>query len=125
MNKRVINNEIQIAYETLSEVGIVKDNKVNKTFRGYVSTFGAAIVMGSLLPAIAFYNNKENDLRKKMLDAILEVLKRDGKAKEEKTLFDYAKKRINAGEEAACKEDIVNAAIAIKLAVNLYELVKN
>lgn len=126
MNKNIVNDEIQMAYEALNETGIVKDNKIIKTFRGYISTFGAAIVMGSLLSAIAFYmeDSKETTERNKLMETILEVLKKNKLAEQnEKDLFEYSRKRCGNKEEAACREDIINAAIAIKLAMNLYELV--
>ena len=123
MNKNTINQEINVAYEALAEVGIAKDGKIVKTFRGQISSFGAAITMGSLLSAIAFFSEDGGSgvPRSKLMDAILIVLKKKGIAKESfEKLFDYAK---SSGEEV-CKEEILNAAIALKLSMNLYELVK-
>ena len=42
MNKNTVNQEIHIAYETLEEVGIASNGKINKTYRGQISSFGAA-----------------------------------------------------------------------------------
>lgn len=123
MNKNTVNQEINLAYEALAEAGIAKNGKIEKTFRGQISSFGAAVTMGSLLSAIAFFSQDgASDVsRSKLMDAILIVLKKREPANESfQTLFDYAK---SLGEER-CKEEILNAAIALKLSMNLYELVK-
>ena len=124
MNKNTINQQMQFAYEALAEAGIADvSGNISKTFRGQISSFGAALTMGSLLPAIAFFSNDGGSSvqRSKLMAAILLVLQKNGKAKKDvKTLFDYAK----SGNEDACKDEILNAAISLKLAMNLYNLVK-
>lgn len=123
MNKNVVNKELECAYEALSESGIVKEGKVKKAYRGQISTFGSAIIMGSLPAAIAFFSQKggaEVD-RPRLLDAILFVLEKEHGIKD-KNLYEYVtKSNVNIAE---CKENIVNATIALKLAMNLYELVE-
>lgn len=128
MNKNKINQEMQLAYEALAETGIAnKKGEIEKNFRGQISSFGAAITMGSLLAAIAFFSKDANAevSRSKLLDAVLYVLKKQGTVKEETAgLFDYAQEYVEQGMEAVCREEIINAAIAIKLAMNLYTLVE-
>ena len=119
MEKKVINQEIGIAYEAIAESRILENGKLKKAYRGQVSTFGAAITMGSLLPAIAFLSKDGNSgvHRSRILDAILYILKKEGKVEGSyKNLFELVRDK---GEQA-CKEDIINAAIALKLAMNLY-----
>lgn len=127
MNKKIINQEMQYAYDALAESGIAKDGKIEKTYRGQISSFGAAVTMGSLLPAIAFFSKdaesgqKEGSdvQRSKLMKAVLCVLKKDDKAaKNVETLYDYAFKE----DKDIAKENILNAAIALKLAMNLYVL---
>lgn len=125
MNKNVVNKETAVAYEALREVKIAQDNKIQKTFRGQISTFGAAVTMGSLLPAIAFFsdNGGASVERTRLLDAILYILKKEKLASEGcKTLFDYA---VSEKNQNVCKDNILNAAIALKLAMNLYQLVNS
>jgi len=55
MNKKRIDNWILIAKEALNEIGIAQDGTINKNFRGQISSFGAAVVMGSLKSAVAFF----------------------------------------------------------------------
>ena len=126
MNKAIVNQEIGVAYEVLQECGIAKNGKIVKSFRGQISTFGAAVTMGSLKTAIVFFSadKKAKVERSKLIKAIFEIIKKDEKNKNVddniKDLYDYVSKKNNEDE---CKEKIINAAIALKLAMNLYELV--
>ena len=121
MNKNQINSLIPFAYEALEKVGIAKDGKINKTYRGQISTFGAAVSMGSLLPAIAFFSEKGSAStdREKLMEAIWNVLQNAGFISGPcKSLMEYAQE---AGDKKEC---IINAAIALKLSMNLYQLEK-
>ena len=126
MNKNIINDEIQYAYEALINNKIAENNKINKTYRGQISSFGAAITMGSLLSAIAFFSADNNATvsREKIMATVLDVIKKNNTAVKENSLYEYVRKESNAGREASVKEEIVNASIAIKLAMNLFELEK-
>lgn len=42
MNKAIINDEVVIAYDVLKNSEIVENGKIKKTWRGQISTFGAA-----------------------------------------------------------------------------------
>lgn len=127
MNKAIINEEITWAYDALEKTEIAENGKIIKTYRGQISTFGAAVTMGSLLPAIAFFSEdaKSSVNRSKLMSAILYVLKQKDSSINAKSLFDYARQMKKSGDEGRCKEDILNAAIALKLAMNLYELEEN
>ena len=121
MNKAVINREVVYAYDALKNAGIAEDNKIAKTWRGQISTFGAAVTMGSLIPAVAFFSSQggADVKRQQLMDAILRILKQEKEdAANCATLFDYVKTQ---GDK--CREDVLNAAIALKLAMNLYQLV--
>ncbi len=126
MNKARIDALLPLAYEAIHDSGIPeKDGAVQKTFRGQISTFGAAVSMGSLLAAIAFFSNSERALvdRTKLLDAILRVLKKSSTVGVgHQTLYDWAKAEVGLGRENACREAILHAAVSIKLALNLYPL---
>ena len=129
MNKAKIDRLLPLAYQAITDTGIrEKDGSVQKTFRGQVSTFGASVSMGSLLAAIAFFSDKGGaDVdRRKILDAIFHVLSSDAAIPGgNESLYSWAKKEVAAGREAACKDDIIHAAIAVKLAMNLFPLRDN
>lgn len=126
MNKGRIDKDLRAAYQALDKSGIVEDVEGRKvidfSFRGQIASFGASISMGSLLSAIAFFSaqNSAEVARDKLMNAILFILKADGRAKEDcSSLYAYAAERTD-GKEKDCREDILNAAIALKLAMNLY-----
>lgn len=119
MNKREVDQEITAAYQALTDTGIVNKGKIDSAYSSQIASFGAAVAMGSLLSAIAFFSTQGKALveRQKLMDAILWILKQENKApKECRRLFDYASTH---GKEG--KENIMNAAVALKLAMNLYE----
>lgn len=127
MNKTAIDRNLSYAYQGIIDAKISKDGKVNKSYRGQISTLGAAITMGSVKSAICFFSEKANNNsdvdRSKLLDAIYYVLRNGEDTKEKykdvKNLKSYV---LNAdSDKEVLKEDIVNAAIAIKLAMNLFE----
>ena len=55
---RNIEKYIPIALEVLAEkdLGIVQKEKINKTYNGYISSFGASIISSGLLPTMVFYS---------------------------------------------------------------------
>lgn len=123
MNKTRIDQMIPSAYKALSDCGIAKNGKIVKTYRGQISTFGAAISGGSLIAAVAFFSEKgaSDTERPALMKAIYSLI--IGKdATQKNALFDYVVNQVKAGKESACKEDIINAALALKLAMNVYEL---
>ena len=127
MNKTKIDKLIPYAYDAIDKAGIAKKGEVQKTFRGQISSFGAAITMGSLLTAIAFFSDDGGAKvgRSKLLDAVLSVLKADNAVPDETmSLYKWADEQIKAKKETQCKEQIINAVIAVKLAMNLYKLTK-
>lgn len=127
MNKIAIDRNLPYAYKAIIDAEISKDGKVNKSYRGQISTLGAAITMGSIKSAICFFSEKANNNsdvdRSKLLKAISYVLKNSEDTREQyKKVDDFKMYILNSDLDIeVLKEDIVNAAIAIKLAMNLFE----
>ncbi|MGN0287494.1 MAG: hypothetical protein ACI4B6_07490 [Atopobiaceae bacterium] len=140
MSNARVERMIPSARDAIIKAGISEGGSVKKAFRGQISTFGAAITMGSLLPAVAFFSDQgsaEVD-RTKLMKAIMLVLQ-----KEEGLLGDFAKRYdklldlctevcnvpyaegVCANELSApqLREGVIDAAIAIKLAMNYFRLV--
>ena len=133
MNKKRVNEWLLIAKEALEKTGIVKDGKITKTYRGQISSFGAAVVMGSLPAAVAFFSEQggasteRNELVKAMYYCIkkaeneeIDLEKIDAKAI--LGIVCEADKKIN--EKHEIREKFTDAAIALKLAMNFFELVE-
>ena len=117
MNKREVEQMIPVAYDALKS-GIAESGKINSGFKGQIASFGAAVTMGSLLSAIAFFSKQGGSAteRDKLLEDIWKVAKKTY-GLSEKSMFEYVRKN----NTVETKEQIINAAIAIKLAMNLFE----
>jgi len=138
MNK-AIDALIPDAYDVLEKVKIAKGGVVDKAWRGQISTFGSVIKNGSLLAAVAFFSAQGgSDVpRERLMMAIWLLLHKgeelnisfEQKNEEEKRaykaaakkLFDYVAMHSN---DRSLKENIINQAVALKLAMNLYYLKK-
>lgn len=127
-----IDELIANAIPILDNTGIVKTDEktgeeyILKSFRGQISSFGAAVSMGSLLSAVAFFSKKggsETD-RPLLMRAIYLLIINDTETKidsksEQSELLLYV---IEHRNEPELKKNIIDAAVALKLAMNAYEL---
>ena len=120
MNKKQVNDWILPAKQAIIDCGIAENGKVNSAFRGQISSFGAAVVMGSLKSAVAFFadDGKAKVPRSKLILAIYQVIT-NKTIEEPEVVFQYICKNDNR----QTKEQFINASIAIKLALNFFELV--
>ena len=126
MNKQQIDEKIACAYKSIAACGLLEEEKLNSSYRGQIAALGAAIRQSSLLAALAFFSNQKNaDVdRAKLLDCIYYILEKDEYEKES----DTKNLKMNLFEKVQNKnfneEDILQAIVALKLAMNLYPLAK-
>ena len=122
MDKNRINRLLPIAVEVIKKE---LSEPIPNEFRGYIASFGAAVTMGRFPAAVAYYSaaskNAKED-RTKLPVMIFEVLKGENAAITVDTLFEYVTSFKNDNESLAIKEDVLHAAIAIKLGLNLFEI---
>lgn len=133
MNKQRVDSFIPVAYQAIAhkQSGIAnKNNEVDKGFRGQISAFCAALQMGSIRAAVAFYSKKGGALtdRHKLGYAIYLVLSsKDGvlpqnlpeEDRRGLVLYDMI-----TGDNPPSEEELLDAAVSIKLALNLYDLIE-
>lgn len=116
---------IPSAYNILKNNSVIcKEGVISRTLKGNIAAFGAAVRMGSLMSAVAFFNKQgsASQPRQELLNIILQILKEHGEIQEsEQTLFHYICEA-DSQKKAQAKELVVNAAVAVKLAMNLFEL---
>lgn len=126
MNKTVVNNWIEKAVEAIKVTGIADENGViTGNFRGHISSFGAAVTMGSLKSAIAFFAQQGNANidREKLLKAMYYIIRNPSKEQlANVTGMTIFKSVCESKMPAKAKEDYINASIALKLAMNFYQL---
>ena len=131
-DKRKIDDLIPSAYEALKDFNIAnKYDKINKSFSGQISSFGAMVATGSLLSAIASFSAKGDGAVEKqnLMKAIYSLINagdKDKKTIEDLDLFEYIKSHSSSREDIRQnKREVYNAAIALKLAIKLYETDEN
>jgi len=120
--KKAIDALIPKAYDVLDLVGIAVGGVIDSSWRGQVSAFGSAIRNGSLIAAVAFFSEDGSASVKRslLIVAIERVLDLEDKV----SLFEYIRKQTDIDAERKAKQMIINAAVALKLAMNLYEFKK-
>jgi len=119
-DKGRIDRLIPLAYTALADVGIAEKGAVKKTWNGQISTFGAAITMGSLQSAVAYFSNAaKGDVNRTLLLKAIRFLLEKG--------LEYKPiewENISAASPTI-QRDVLNCAVALKLAMNLYRLDTN
>lgn len=139
-NKRKIDEYIPKAIACLCKnKKIVKDGKIKSGFAGQISTFSVAVSTGSLLSAVAFFSEKKQATvdRQELMNVIYEIISRESAERKntddsKAVLLSYVKevyeKTHGQGKDAnflldyeEFKQDVLNAAIAVKLAINFFQ----
>ena len=132
MNKRKVEYYLSKSIEALNDDnckivkkiknddGTIKTN-IDKTFRGYISSFGAAVTMGSFKAAVAFFSTQSGaEQPRQELIRLLWFLTKD----EWKDAQEISQKISEDNDELnRLKEEFLNASIAVKLAMNAFNLV--
>lgn len=142
MNKREIDKLIPIAIDEINnlkndlesenkffEIKEVNNNKVykiHKEFNGYISSFGASIVQSGLISTVAFFcikNSNSNRDRQKIAELILKVILKRKEEQEDKyeNLLKYVLEGDKDNKLNSVKEEIINAATALKLSMRVFE----
>lgn len=123
MGKRRINQWIAPAYQVLITCGIAQDGVVPSAFRSQVSSFAAASIMGSITAAAAFFSTQGNSSihRELLLSAMYCLVSgRYDIVEKPAVVFRY----ICNNQNSESHEDFLDAAVALKLAMNLFDLGK-
>lgn len=118
MNKKRVDSWILPAKEALEITQIAVDGTVDSSYRSQIASFGAAVVMGSLKAAVAFFgdNGGAEIEREKILEAIYYCIY--GQSKNSKEIIEFVCKN----DSPELKEMFIDASIAVKLAINFFSL---
>ena len=96
--------------------------EIAKEYKGYISSFGAAVIQSGLLPALYFNHQSEGSGkdRKKLMNVIFDVIKMGYNINFSGNLLEYAKQdNVNLKQ---LEKQILNAATAVKLVIRTYKL---
>ncbi len=127
--KQRVEKYLPFALEAVTETKIAEGNplSVSNEYKGYISSFGAAIIQTGLIPAVAFYSVKaraEKD-RNKIPKAILHILKKSDEINENvDDLLKYLVDHYDA-DLSQIKSKIMDATTALKLAIRTFPITKN
>lgn len=137
-NKRKIDDYISKAIEVLEQnQEVQKDGKIKKSFQSQLATFGVAVSSGSLISAVAFFSEqgessvKRQELMALIYDLVLKQKEQIPSVPDPKKLLYYVQEKYKESKKHndprlywKVRDDILNAAVALKLAMNFYELEK-
>lgn len=123
MNKRVVDSWLSIAYNAIEKCGIseMKDGVkcIQRTYRSQISNFGAAVTMGSIKSAVAFFSQQGKAVadRPKLLQAMYFIIS-NGEILTPDEIFKW----LCSQDQSEVREKFINASVALKLAMNFYKL---
>ena len=122
MNKKKVTDLLLVAKESLIKTGLAENGQIDGALRGDISTFGASVVMTSLPAAVAFfiYQGNPTTPRNKLLRAVFYCVTGEMTPEDD---MDVLQDYVCTHNSAALKEKVMNATIAIKLAMHYFELV--
>lgn len=137
MNKREIEEQIPITIDLINdfinnERFYKKDDKsfglIPKEYNGYISNFGASIIQSGLVSTIAFFeanDSKSKEDKTVLTKLILQIVRKCNKlqVKDGESLLSYVLDNKNISEEI--EEEIINATIAVKLAIRVFKSTEN
>ncbi len=127
MNKKRVDKWIPVAKIALKECNIAdNNNKIDSEFRSQISAFGASIITSSFLAAVAFYSNKGNsDVNRHNLICALHYIT-SGNNENTNTAAEIFEDlcQKNTSELKIKQSEYIDASIALKLAMNCFDLGK-
>ena len=125
MNKKSVEEYLPSAIEALEKCGIYDKDKdeIKRTFRGQISSFGAAVSMGSFKAAVAFFSDKNGSSvdRQNLIKALWFITQNDNKESKDICKIILTSTDLKASEY---ETQFLDASIALKLAMNAYNLTK-
>lgn len=130
MNKKRVEALIPIAEEALRVVGIAQQNEngnyvISKTFRGQISSFGAAVTMSTLRAAVAVYSqNGDASVQRQLLLKAIDYCLCNGEREPRQAAEVFAWVCQSTQNERELTARFTEAAVALKLAMNRFELVE-
>ena len=136
-NKNRTDSYIPDAIKALEACGIAKDGKIDSSYRGQISSFGAAVTIGSFKQAVAFFaqdaKNGDSKINRSDLILAIDYVINPKKYPEEK--ITGKKDKINVIKEKilemtdpaalkALENRYLDAAVALKVAMGVYDMGK-
>ena len=104
------------------EISIANNaGEVPNEFNGYISSFGAQVIQSGLAPAVVFFEDKDansNEDRGKIIKAIMQIM-----GLTRGSMYNHIK-NMNPSQMSETERAILEAAVALKLAIRTFKLKK-
>ena len=128
-DREIIESKVDDARKIIENSGILDDGKIKKIYRSYLSSFGAAVIMGTSNAAISgFWNsggaNENGSTDKHIVVSWILSLLSGIELNREKDEDEKVKPSLNevlANFSKYDQEEILNAAASLKVACDLFE----
>jgi len=123
-------NLLNDAMTVLQESKIVSNNCADKAYNGAIAAFGAALIQSGLLTTLAMYKHDSGDAsRPKIMDALFRMIKHHHigiptPTENESDLLEYALHHYQT-HLPLIEKRVTEAAIALKLALRTFKLIKS
>jgi CRISPR-associated protein Cmr5 len=123
--EKILPTAIEVVRDTKGDKAILKEGKVPKEFNGYISSFGASIIMSGLLPTLVFFSQegKSKGNRTTVIFAIEAILNKEYPEllTQDKNLLKTVEKMVKEGSSMQRLQDKIQmAGIALKLAIRIF-----
>lgn len=120
-----IEKYIPVALAVLADstLGIVLNGKVDKTYNGYISSFGASIISSGLLPTMIFYSKSaegNSDADRSLIPRAIEMMLKNNVVGVLSNNQKLLQQIVTRYQDKRLKQKIQECAIALKLAIRTY-----
>ena len=125
--KKKMQEDILLALKVIENGGLLKSGKLPNEYKGYISSFGAAVGQSGLLPATMIFSEKPSNnrdgtkqMRCKLMRAIYDVMiGAETPSTDDHILLIHAKNP-NVYRNPKEVKKILDSAIALKMAMRAY-----
>lgn len=128
MDKYEVEKNMEAAYQAINDT--FSGKTVDKMMRSKMSAFGAMVVMSGVIPALAYYKQNEPKIIELLWRMYKDESEKNPNDKLENFPMQIAKNmkvdnKIDSKKKQEITEKIINEAISLKLAFNLFTLKDN
>jgi len=114
---------LQFAVDAVKTHVLTAEKEVPKEFNGYISAFGASVIMSGLLPTMVFFSQegKSKGARTCVLKSIEQILVKSETLAKDENLLETVLKLYKSPEQLdQLQNKIQQAGVALKLAIRIF-----
>lgn len=127
---KITANDISLARNAMedNDIRIIREGKYESVFNGYIASFGASLVQAGLLPTIIFFAKEDSEAKERPL--VIKALKKMMGIDKNTSMAMYVLNKdegssLRRCDDKAFVQKVVRCMTAMKLALRMYEKIKN